>query len=161
MALLATHPIQYQVPWYQALSAEPGIALKVFFGQIPDATQQGVGFGVDFQWDIPLLEGYESEVLTNVAQPPSLGTFGGSDTPDVGLRLREWEPDVAILTGWQSKMLVQAWWACVRLGIPRIVRGESNTMLRRPLPQAHSASRLVARLRSIPRDRQGESRVLS
>jgi glycosyltransferase involved in cell wall biosynthesis len=100
----------------------------VYFGQIPDAAQQGVGFGVDFQWDIPLLEGYESEVLENVATPPSLGRFDGCDTPHVTSRLREWEPDVAILTGWQSKMLVQAWWACVRLGIPRLVRGESNAM---------------------------------
>jgi len=45
--------------------------------------------------------------------------------------LRQWRPDLAILTGWQSKMLVQAWWACARLGIPRIVRGESNAMLKR------------------------------
>jgi glycosyltransferase involved in cell wall biosynthesis len=29
-------------------------------------------------------------------------------------------------------MLIQAWWACVRLGVPRIVRGESNAMSRRP-----------------------------
>ena len=100
----------------------------MFFGQIPDARQQGVGFGVGFQWDIPMLEGYESEVLENVARPPSLGAFGGCDTPQVSRRLRDWKPDLAILTGWQSKMLVQAWWACVRLGVPRIVRGESNAM---------------------------------
>jgi glycosyltransferase involved in cell wall biosynthesis len=128
VALFATHPIQYQVPWFQALAARPEIALKVFFGQVPDAMQQGVGFGVGFQWDIPMLEGYESEVLENVAKPPSLGAFGGCDTPQVGPSLRDWKPDLAILTGWQSKMLVQAWWACVRLGVPRIMRGESNAM---------------------------------
>jgi glycosyltransferase involved in cell wall biosynthesis len=128
VAAFATHPIQYQVPWFQALAARPELALKVFFGQIPDARQQGVGFGVGFQWDIPMLEGYESEVLENVARPPSLGAFGGCDTPQVAQRLRDWKPDLAILTGWQSRMLVQAWWACVRLGVPRIVRGESNAM---------------------------------
>jgi glycosyltransferase involved in cell wall biosynthesis len=47
-------------------------------------------------------------------------------------KLRQWKPDLAILTGWQSKMLVQAWWACVRLGVPRIVRGESNALSNRP-----------------------------
>ena len=128
VALFATHPIQYQVPWFQALAARQDVALKVYFGQVPDAAQQGVGFGVDFHWDIPMLEGYESEVLENVASPPSLGTFDGSDTPHVGRNLHQWKPDLAILTGWQSKMLVQAWWACVRLGVPRIVRGESNAM---------------------------------
>ena len=135
VALFATHPIQYHVPWFQSLTASRAVELKVYFGQVPDAKQQGIGFGVDFQWDIPLLEGYASEVLDNVARPPSLGNFRGSDTPGVGRRLREWKPDVAILTGWQSKMLVQAWWACVRLGIPRIVRGESNGMRRRSLPK--------------------------
>jgi len=128
VALFATHPIQYQVPWFQALAARPELQLKVFFGQVPDAKQQGVGFGVGFHWDIPMLEGYESETLENVARRPSLGVFGGCDTPQVAQRLRDWKPDLAILTGWQSKMLVQAWWACVRLGVPRIVRGESNAM---------------------------------
>jgi len=47
-------------------------------------------------------------------------------------RLRDWQPDLAILTGWQSKMLIQAWWACVRLGVPRIVRGESSALAHRP-----------------------------
>lgn len=128
VAVFATHPIQYQVPWFQALAARPELALKVFFGQVPDAKQQGIGFGVGFHWDIPLMEGYESEVLENVARRPSLGAFGGCDTPQVAQRLRDWQPDLAILTGWQSRMLVQAWWACVRLGIPRIVRGESNAL---------------------------------
>lgn len=132
VALFATHPIQYQVPWFQALAARPEIALKVFFGMVPDAAQQGVGFGVDFHWDIPLLGGYESEVLENVAKRPSLGVFAGCDTPQVFRRLRDWQPDLAILTGWQSKMLLQAWWACVRLGVPRVVRGESSALAVRP-----------------------------
>ena len=131
VAMFSTHPIQYQVPWFQALSGRPEIHVKVYFGMVPDASQQGVGFGVPFDWDIPLLEGYESEVLHNRARKPSLGRFSGCDTPHVARAMRTWAPDVAILTGWHSKMLVQAWWACVRLGVPRIVRGESNTMMHR------------------------------
>ena len=114
VALFATHPIQYHVPWFKALASRADLSLKVYFGHVPDAVQQGVGFGVDFHWDIPLRAGYASEVLDNVARPPSLGTFDGCDTPAVGQRLRKFRPSVAILTGWQSKMLVQAWWACVR-----------------------------------------------
>jgi glycosyltransferase involved in cell wall biosynthesis len=128
VAVFATHPIQYQVPWFQALARRPELELKVHFGMIPDAAQQGVGFGVGFEWDLPLLEGYESQVLRNASRRPALGNFGGIDTPQVAGVLRAWRPDVALLTGWQSKMLVQAWWACVRLGVPRVVRGESNTM---------------------------------
>lgn len=39
------------------------IEAKVFFGYQPDAAEQGVGFGREFTWDIPLREGYESTVL--------------------------------------------------------------------------------------------------
>jgi glycosyltransferase involved in cell wall biosynthesis len=132
VAIFATHPIQNQVPWFRSLAARPELDVKVFFGMVPDAVQQGVGFGVGFRWDVPLLEGYDSETLHNMARRPSLGTFDGCDTPGVARRLRAWKPDLSILTGWQSKMLVQAWWACLRLGVPRIVRGESNALRDRP-----------------------------
>jgi glycosyltransferase involved in cell wall biosynthesis len=131
VALFATHPIQYHVPWFQKLSARPELEFKVFFGFEPDAVQQGVGFGVGFHWDIPLRDGYASEMLTNVSKGPSLGVFAGCDTPRVGESLRTWAPDAAILTGWHSKMLIQAWWAAVRLRVPRILRGESNAIRRR------------------------------
>ncbi len=131
VALFATHPIQYHVPWFQHLAARPELDLKIYFGFEPDAAQQGIGFGIDFKWDIPLREGYASELLQNVAPRPALGTFGGCDTPEVGDVLRAWAPDAVILTGWQSKMLIQAAWAAKRLGVPRIIRGESNALRQR------------------------------
>ncbi len=131
VAIFATHPIQNQVPWFRGLAARPELDVKVYFGMVPTAVQQGVGFGVGFRWDVPLLEGYASELLRNEARHPSLGAFDGCDTPGIARTLRAWKPDVGILTGWHSKMLVQAWWACVRLGVPRIVRGESNAMRNR------------------------------
>jgi glycosyltransferase involved in cell wall biosynthesis len=132
VALFATHPIQYQVPWLRQLAARPEIELKVFYGMIPDPAQQGVGFGVDFRWDLPLLGGYEHEVLHNVAKRPSLASFAGCDTPGVARALRAWKPELAVLTGWHSKMLVQAWWASARLRVPRVVRGESSALAYRP-----------------------------
>ncbi|WP_295392348.1 glycosyltransferase family 4 protein [uncultured Thiodictyon sp.] len=132
VAIVATHPIQYQIPWFQGLSERPELDLKVFFGLLPDATQQGVGFGVGFHWDIPLLDGYRWELLANVSKAPSLGAFGGCDTPAIGRVLRRWAPDVVILTGWHSRMLMQAWWACRWLGIPLVVRGDSNNLAWRP-----------------------------
>lgn len=131
-AIFATHPIQNQAPWFRGLARAPELELEVFFGMVPDAAQQGVGFGVPFAWDVPLLGGYDHAVLENVARRPGVAAFGGCDTPGVASVLRAWRPDVAILTGWHSKMLVQAWWACVRQGVPRIVRGEANALRARP-----------------------------
>ncbi len=63
LSIIASHPIQYQVPLYRALAALPGMDLLVHYGFLPDAKAQGEGFGVEFSWDIPLLGGYRHEVF--------------------------------------------------------------------------------------------------
>ncbi len=131
LAILATHPIQYQVPWFQALSAEPDVSVKVFYSMLPDRQQQGTGFGVSFEWDIPMFEGYAFEVLENKARLPGLGRFFGTNTPEVYAQLARSRPDAVIITGWQSWSLLQGLWACMRLGIPVIIRAESNALRKR------------------------------
>lgn len=133
LGLIATHPVQYQVPWFRALQARPEVDLTVLYAHLPSAQEQGTGFGVAFDWDLPLLEGYPYELLRNVASPPALSTFRGSDTPDVGRNLRELRLDAVIVNGWHAKSCLQALWACRRLGLPCIVRGDSNALKPRPL----------------------------
>ena len=128
IAIFATHPIQYQVPWFQRLAAQPGLDLKVYYALIPDAEQQGVGFGVAFNWDIPMLEGYDWELLANARATPGLRGFFASSTPAVYSILEKARPDMVILTGWQSLPLLQALWACMRLRLPRLMRGEANAL---------------------------------
>jgi len=58
LAILTSHPIQYQVPWFRALESQPDLDFQVFFCHRATAKEQGTaGFGVEFDWDIPLLEG--------------------------------------------------------------------------------------------------------
>ena len=83
LAIFETHPIQYKVPWFRALAAHPAIDLTVFYCMLPDARQQGVGFGVQFQWNTPLLEGYRYLVLENAAVDPGVTHFRGCDTPGI------------------------------------------------------------------------------
>ena len=128
VAIVTTHPIQYQAPWFRALAAEPAIDLTVFFSQLPDATSQGDGFGVSFAWDLPLLEGYRYEVLPNVAKSASVTTFRGCDTPALYDTIRRDRFDAVIVNGWVAKSCLQALIACRRAGVPCIVRGESNAM---------------------------------
>lgn len=128
IVVVATHPIQYQVPWFQRLAARDGIQLKVYFAMLPTQEQQGVGFNVAFAWDIPLLEGYEWEVLESGQPKQDLASFRGTNAPTIGRTLAAARPDVVIITGWHARPLVQALWACIRLGIPRMVRGEANAM---------------------------------
>src|ERR1041384_2440586 len=128
VAVVSTHPIQYQTPWFQRLAGEPNIDLKVSYALLPDQQQQGVGFDKPFAWDIPLLDGYEWEVVPNKRTSPGLTGFFASSTPSIHSLLKQARPDAVIITGWQSLPLVQALWAAVRLGIPILMRGESNAL---------------------------------
>ena len=128
LALIETHPIQYKAPLFRKLAADPRLDLKVFFAMVPDAAQQGAGFGVAFEWDAPLLAGYPHEVLANRAKRPSVTAFAGCDTPGIYGRLRALRPDAVLVNGWVAKTCLQALWACKRLGIPCLVRGEANLL---------------------------------
>ena len=128
LGILTTHPIQYQIPWFRALAKIPNLDLTVFFCMMPDEHQQGDGFGVSFQWDIPLLEGYRYEVLENVARKPSLSEFSGCDTPGIALVVRKGGYDAFIVNGWVVKSCLQLLWACRQYQIPCIVRGEANNL---------------------------------
>ncbi|MBZ0159600.1 MAG: glycosyltransferase [bacterium] len=66
LGILVSHPIQYFVPVYRALSERPDVSLLVLY-----RTRMGVdayydpGFAQTVQWDIPLLDGHESHFLSN------------------------------------------------------------------------------------------------
>src|SRR5689334_3033559 len=132
VAVVATHPIQYYTPWFQRLANQKNLDLKVYYALLPDQEQQSVGFGKAFAWDVPLLEGYDWELIPNTRKSPSLRGFLRSSTPAIHSLFAKAKPDVVILTGWQSLPLLQALWSAIRLRIPRIVRGESNALRLRP-----------------------------
>lgn len=127
IAAFATHPIQYHAPWFRALVAE-GAQLRVFFSLLPDAAEQGIGFGRAFSWDVPVSQGYEWSVLPQGKANPNLGGFRGLRSAGIGRALAEFSPDVVLLTGWNARPLLQALQAAVQLGIPTVVRGESNSL---------------------------------
>jgi glycosyltransferase involved in cell wall biosynthesis len=126
VAVVTTHPIQYQVPWFQRLSALAGIDLHVYFAMLPPPREQGAGFGLAFAWDVPLLDGYAYSVLENRAREPSLTTFSGCDTPRIRDEIRRGRYDAVIVNGWVAKSCVQALLACRMTRTPCLVRGEVN-----------------------------------
>ncbi|MBB3206296.1 glycosyltransferase involved in cell wall biosynthesis [Rhodopirellula rubra] len=110
------------------MAARDDIDFRVFFAMLPDAAAQGAGFGVEFTWDIPLLEGYPYHVLKNISAQPSVTHFRGCDTPDITDELQRHQIDVVVVNGWVVKTCLQTLWACRKLGIPCIVRGEANNL---------------------------------
>ncbi|MDE2462804.1 MAG: glycosyltransferase family 4 protein, partial [Alphaproteobacteria bacterium] len=123
LAIVASHPVQYYAPIYRALARR--LDLTVLYGhKATHADQAEAGFGVGFDWDVDLLEGYRHIFLRNVAATPALGRFTGVDTPDVGAHLQN--ADAVLLMGWNLKCFHQALWAAKRRRLPVIVRGDSQ-----------------------------------
>jgi glycosyltransferase involved in cell wall biosynthesis len=145
LGIVASHPVQYQVPWYRALAARAEVDLTVYYALLPTPAQQGVGFGEQFAWDVPLLDGYRWQVLPNAARAPSLDGFLASRTPAVTEVLKSDRPDAVIVSGWHALPLLQATRACGRLGILCLVRGESSGLRRRPWWARAVHRRLLAR----------------
>src|SRR5438445_13605738 len=84
IGILSTHPIQYHSPWYRELASRLEIDLTVYYCHRPTAQDQAAaGFGVAFEWDIPLLDGYQYEFLTSRSVGRDLWSVIGCDTPEI------------------------------------------------------------------------------
>jgi glycosyltransferase involved in cell wall biosynthesis len=125
LGVLSSHPIQYQAPLFRALAAR--LDLTVFFAhrQTP-AQQAAAGFGVEFEWDIDLLSGYDHLFLQNRARRPATSRFMGCDTPEIATIIAERKFDAFLVCGWHLLSYWQAIRACRRYGVPVFVRGDSH-----------------------------------
>jgi glycosyltransferase involved in cell wall biosynthesis len=150
VAIVTTHPIQYQAPWFRAMAAHPELDLEVFFCHHATPSQQAdAGFGVEFDWDLPLLEGYRFCFLKNVAASPSASHFSGLDTPEIGDIIREQRFDAVVNCGWHRKSYWQSFRACWKTRTPVMVRSDSH--LRTGRSALKEAVKLPAYRLFIPR----------
>lgn len=131
IGILDTHPIQYHAPLYRKLAEV--LELKVFYAhrQTPEGQAAG-GFGVAFDWDVPLLAGYPHVFLKNAARRPGVDHFRGCDAPEIPGIIEGQRFDGFIVHGWHSLACWQAMRACWRTGTPLFVRGDSQLATPRP-----------------------------
>jgi glycosyltransferase involved in cell wall biosynthesis len=128
LVVITTHPIQYMAPWYRGLAADPSLDVEVVYFRELDRQSQGEGFGEAFAWDLPLREGYRSQVL---GVGPGLRRLPGL-LRRLGAAVRGARPDVALVTGWNEVGLAAAYPLLRLMGVPIIARGESNALRVRP-----------------------------
>jgi len=104
LAILSTHPIQYNAPVFRLLAQREGIQPKVFYGwRGPTEHVEDRGFGTCFKWDIPLLDGYEYEFAPDSSSQAGAATFHGINSPDVHRRIARWNPDAILVYGWSYR----------------------------------------------------------
>jgi glycosyltransferase involved in cell wall biosynthesis len=125
LAVVTSHPIQYHAPLFRALAEQ--IDLEVLYCHNATATEQAeAGFGVQFEWDVPLLEGYSHRFLRNVSQQPGIGTFRGLDTPELRDLISGRRYDAVLTNGWHYKSAWQAMWSCWQSHVPVLARSDSH-----------------------------------
>lgn len=104
LAIITTHPIQYNAPWFQLLAKRNSVAIKVFYtwSQAENAVKDHT-FGKEIIWDIPLLEGYDYEFVENISKKPGSHHFSGIDCPTLIARIKTFEPNALLFFGWNLK----------------------------------------------------------
>jgi glycosyltransferase involved in cell wall biosynthesis len=104
-AIITTHPIQYNAPWFKLLTERGFVQVKVFYtwGEGVLQKKYDPGFGQTVEWDIPLLDGYDHCFVENVAVDPGSHHFKGIDNPGLVNELEGWNPDALLVFGWSFK----------------------------------------------------------
>ena len=127
LAVLTTHPIQYQIPLWKELSARGKVPLRVFYmsdlGLVP---RFDPGFKRSLAWDIDLLEGYDHEFLNVWTGSSQESFFWLSLKSDFKKILNDYLIRVLWIQGWQVAAYWQAAWEADRAGVELWLRGETN-----------------------------------
>lgn len=129
LAILTSHPIQYQAPLWRALAAEGGISFEVWFltdhAVKPSHDRE---FGRQFAWDLNLLEGYPHRFLP-VREGWRLDRSDGIEVTEPWSKLFK-ESGVTRLwvEGWRFRENWAAIFAAHRAGIEVWLRGETNDL---------------------------------
>ena len=110
LAIITTHPIQYNAPWFKLLNERGIIQIKVFYtwGEEVLRKKYDPGFDKNIEWDIPLLEGYEYTFVQNISKQPGSHHFIGIDNPTLIADIEDWNSTAILVFGWSFKSHLKA-----------------------------------------------------
>ena len=102
IAIVTSHPIQYNAPWFRLLAASGRIRPKVFYtwGEAGHGSKYDPDFKREIEWNIPLLEGYDYTFVKNIAKVPGSHHFKGLINPTLNDEIMQWQPDAVLVFGW-------------------------------------------------------------
>jgi len=101
LAIITTHPIQYYAPVFKLLQHRGNIDITVFYTWGNSAADKyDPDFDKTIEWDIPLLDGYPYQWVTNTSPNPGSHHFKGIINPGLIDQLNKWQPDAILVFGW-------------------------------------------------------------
>jgi len=129
LAIITTHPIQYNAPIFKLLEFRNIITLKVFYTWGKDVLKEKFdpGFNRDIEWDIPLLEGYEFEFVENISVKKGSHHYNGINNPNLIRQIQNYSPSAILIYGWAFKSHLNS----IRYfhnRIPVLFRGDSHLL---------------------------------
>jgi glycosyltransferase involved in cell wall biosynthesis len=129
LAIVSTHPIQYYAPVFRSLARSASVEPKVFYtwSQTAQAAPFDPDFGMQFTWDVPLLEGYDHVFVENTARRPTPSRFFGLKTPTLVRTIDAWGADAVLVFGWPMyahlRLMVES-----KGKLPLLFRGDSTLL---------------------------------
>jgi glycosyltransferase involved in cell wall biosynthesis len=129
LAVVTTHPIQYNAPWFKLLNDRSKIEIKVFYTwhQAQNGEKFDPGFGKNVKWDIPLLEGYNHTFVENKSSDPGSHHYNGIVNPTLNTEIEIYGPDAILVFGWSFNSHLK----CLKFfkgKIPILFRGDSTLL---------------------------------
>lgn len=129
LAIISSHPIQYNAPLFKLLTQRGKLNVKVFYtwGKQSIEPKFDPGFGKTIKWDIPLLDGYDYEFLENVSKAPGSSHFKGIINPDIIQKIKSYQPTAVLVYGWAFKSHLKVL-RYFHNRIPVLFRGDSTLL---------------------------------
>jgi len=129
LAIVTTHPIQYQVPLWRALAKHGRIPFEVWyltnFGIQPSLDLE---FGKTFSWDIETLAGYPYRFIETAEGATPVSFWKCRLRERLRDRVHESGAKAVWIQGWQVAAYWQAAWAAKAAGAEVWLRAESNDL---------------------------------
>jgi len=132
LAIISTHPIQYNAPVFKLLAERGNIQIKVFYTW--EKSKDGIfdiKFNQDIKWDIPLLEGYEFQFVKNISTNQGTHHFKGMINPTLNSEIESWKADAVLIFGWNFQSHFKAM-LYFKGKIPVYFRGDSTILDEKP-----------------------------
>lgn len=133
LAAVTAFPIQYNAPFFRAISKRPDIELTVLYASLLGAERaRDDELGIEIEWDVPLLDGYAHEVIRTVGEVRVADDWRFFSTA-LTKELRPERFDAVLIYGWGSWFDRVAIGTCVARKIPYLLTGDSAPIFPEPL----------------------------
>ncbi len=144
LAIVTTHPIQYNAPFFALLASSGKLDVNVFYTW--EQSQAGKLYDPNFKreisWDIPLLNGYNYQFSKNSSSNPGSSHFSGIDNPNLIQEISEFKPDGLLVFGWSFKSHLKLL-RHFSGKVPILFRGDSTLL---DEPKNFSVKKLIRRM---------------